>query len=517
MHARPIHAPATTEQLTPGSFLRRSATFFPDRIAVVDGDIRITYRQWLARSRRLAGLLASLDVKPGDRVAVLAPNSRMLLDAHYGTAMAGAVLVALNTRLTAPELQHIIEHSGATVLLYDTSLDQLAEQLAVEFSLDSETYEKRLIDAEELEIPVADEYSMIALNYTSGTTGRPKGVMYHHRGAYLQAMAMAFHSKLDTDTAHLWVLPMFHCNGWAFTWAVTAAGGTHVCLPKVDAGRIWELIDTEGITSFNAAPTVLIDLASHPAAHSVDKLLRVGTGGAPPSPTLLAQLGNLGFDITHLYGLTETFGPSAICEFPSEYSSLGMEEQARFKARQGNCNIAGTPLRVLDENGSDVPADGTTTGEIAVHGNTVALGYYLDAEATRQSFGSGWFRTGDLGVQHPDNYIELRDRSKDVIISGGENIASVEVEQVLERHADVLECAVVAESHERWGEVPVAYASVVDGSRLTEQELIAFARKILPGFKTPKRVIFGPLPKTGTGKIQKYILRNRLGHNPRPN
>ncbi|MFD6857565.1 AMP-binding protein [Rhodococcus sp. NPDC060090] len=505
----PENRPPTDMQLTPVSFLHRSAMLFPDRVAVVDGDVRITYKEWLGRARRFAGLLASLGVEPGDRVAVLAPNSRMMLDAHYGATMAGAVLVSLNTRLTAPELQYIVDHSGSTVLLYDESLRGVAEQVNVPAKLDSAQYEAQLERADELELAVSDEYSMIALNYTSGTTGRPKGVMYHHRGAYLQAMAMAFHNKLDTETAYLWILPMFHCNGWTFTWAVTAAGGTHVCVRKIDAGSIWELIDSESITHFNAAPTVLIDLAAHGSAHQLDRRVQIGTGGAPPSPTMLERLGHLGFDVTHLYGLTETFGPSTLCEFPTELKSAPIDDQARFKARQGNANVVGFPVRILDKDGNDVPADGETMGEVALRGNTVALGYYNDPESTATSFGSGWFLTGDLGVMHPDQYIELRDRSKDVIISGGENIASIEIEQVLARHPEVLESAVVAEPHERWGEVPVAYVSLVDDAEVTAEEMIAFARESLPGFKAPKKVIFGPLPKTGTGKIQKYLLRNR--------
>jgi fatty-acyl-CoA synthase len=308
---------------------------------------------------------------------------------------------------------------------------------------------------------------------------------------------------------HLWTLPMFHCNGWAFTWAVTAGAGRHVCLPKVDPARIWELLDEENVTSLNAAPTVLIDLAAHPSAHRLDRVVAIGTGGAPPSPTILGRLGGLGFDVTHLYGLTETFGPSVISEFPADWADRSPQETARLKARQGNANIAGTPIRVLDADGLDVPADGESMGEVVIHGNTVALGYYDDPAATEESFGSGWFRTGDLGVMHPDNYVELRDRAKDVIISGGENIASIEVEQVLVRHPAVLEAAVVAAPHERWGEVPHAYVTVAESALVTEEELIAFARESLPGFKTPKKVVFGPLPKTSTGKIQKYLLRSR--------
>jgi fatty-acyl-CoA synthase len=501
--------PATNEPLSPVSFLRRSATVFPDRIAVVDGPVRLTYRELWDRVRRQAGLLRELGVGAGDRVAVLAPNSRMLLEAHYGVSLAGGVLVAMNTRLTTGELSYITTHSGASVLLYDTSLAEVARALPVAVAVDDAEYERRLPSAQPLETPVTDEYGLISLNYTSGTTGRPKGVMYHHRGAYLQALAMAYHARIEPTSVYLWTLPMFHCNGWAFTWAVTAGGGTHVCLPKVDPARIWQLLDEEGVTTLSAAPTVLIDLAAHPSAHRLDRVVAVGTGGAPPSPTILGRLGGLGFDVTHLYGLTETFGPSVVSEFPADWSDRPLEEAARLKARQGNANIAGTPIRVLDADGVDVPADGQTMGEVVIHGNTVALGYYDDPEATEVSFGSGWFRTGDLGVMHPDNYVELRDRAKDVIISGGENIASIEVEQVLVRHPAVLEAAVVAAPHERWGEVPHAYVTLAESAEVTEAELIAFTREHLPGFKAPKRIVFGPLPKTSTGKIQKYLLRSR--------
>jgi fatty-acyl-CoA synthase len=499
--------PVTSEPLSPVSFLRRSATVFPDRTAVVDGDVRLTYRELWDRAQRQAGLLRELRVQPGDRVAVLAPNSRLLLEAHYGVPLAGAVLVAMNTRLTARELSYIVTHSGATVLLYDESFAELASALPVATALATGEYERRLPTAGPLVVPVTDEFGLISLNYTSGTTGRPKGVMYHHRGAYLQALAMAYHGRIEPTSVHLWTLPMFHCNGWAFTWAVTAGGGTHVCLPKVDPARIWQLLDDEHVTSLNAAPTVLIDLAAHPAAHKLDRVVAIGTGGAPPSPTVLGRLGALGFDVTHLYGLTETFGPSVISEFPRDWADRPAGEQARLKARQGNANIAGTPVRVVDADGVDVAADGATMGEVVIHGNTVALGYYDDPAATEEAFGSGWFRTGDLGVMHPDNYVELRDRAKDVIISGGENVASIEVEQVLVRHPAVLEAAVVAAPHERWGEVPHAYVTLADSATVTEAELIAFSREHLPGFKTPKRVVFGPLPKTSTGKIQKYLLR----------
>ncbi len=501
--------PSTDLPLTPITFLERAAVVHAERVAVVDGDVRLTYAEWLPRARRMAGLLGELGVEPGDVVAVLAPNSRMVLDAHYGVAMAGATLLALNVRLTPDELTYIVGHAGARVLLHDDSLAEVAEKMGVGTLLGSEDYEERLADAPEVSRPVEDEYARISLNYTSGTTGRPKGVIYHHRGAHQQAMAMAFHSHLGPGTVHLWTLPMFHCNGWAFPWAVTAAGGRHVCVPRPEPGAVWDLIESEGVTDFNAAPTVLIDLAAHDSAHRLDHEVRVATGGAPPSPTLLGKLGDLGFDVHHLYGLTETFGPSVVSEFPPEMADAPLAEQASFKARQGNANIAGTPVRVLDDDGNDVPADGESMGEIAVTGNTVALGYLDDEEATAESFVDGWFRTGDLGVMHPDHYIELRDRAKDVIISGGENISSVEVEQAIERHEDVLESAVVAADDERWGEVPVAFVAVREGSDLDEATLIAFSREHLPGFKAPKRVVFGELPKTGTGKIQKFVLREQ--------
>ncbi|WP_310962486.1 AMP-binding protein [Nocardioides terrisoli] len=502
--------PPTDLPLSPVNFLRRSAVVFPERVAVVDGDIRITYAAWLTRVRRMAGLLAAQGVKPGDCVALLAPNSRMLLDAHFGVALAGATVLTLNIRLTADELTWITEHASASVLLYDHSLAALASRLPASAKISDVEYEELLIDADEVERAVEDEYASLALNYTSGTTGRPRGVIYHHRGAHQQALAMAYHAALDPSTVHLWTLPMFHCNGWGFTWAVTAAGGRHVCLRQVRPDAVWRAVQEEGVTSLNAAPTVLIDLAASSLAARVPHRVLVGTGGAPPSPTLLGQLGDLGFDVRHYYGLTETFGPSVVSEFPPERAAAPLSEQASFKARQGNANIAGAPVRVVDDAGRDVPADGVSVGEIVLTGNTVALGYHRDPVATAEAFGSGWFRTGDLGVMHPDNYIELRDRAKDVIISGGENIASVEVEQALATHPDVLECAVVGAPHDRWGEVPVAFVTLRSGASLTSVELIAWARKQLPGFKAPKEVVFGDLPKTGTGKIQKFQLRAQL-------
>lgn len=505
------------EPLTPVSYLERAAVVHGHRTAVVDGPVRRTYAELLQRCRRQAGLLTELGVEPGDRVAVLAPNSAMLLEAHYGVAMAGGVLVALNTRLAPAELRYIVEHSGARVLLYDDSLSAAAEQTGAATMLDSTTYEQRLTSAPEVHRRLTDERAPIALNYTSGTTGKPKGVVYHHRGAYLQALSMAFHARLGPETVHLWVLPMFHCNGWSFPWALTAAGATHVCLRKVDAGEIWTKILDEGATSMNAAPTVLIDLAAHPRATRLDAPMSVGTGGAPPSPSLLAALADLDISVTHLYGLTETFGPSVLRDWQPEWNDLPIAEQAALKARQGNASVVAQLLRVVgdgDPAKPDVPADGETVGEVLIRGNTVASGYHNDPEGTREAFGGGWFRTGDLAVVHPAGEIELRDRRKDVIISGGENIASIEVEQAMSRHPAVSEVAVVGAPHERWGEVPVAFVTTRAGVEVTAEELIEFSRSHLAGYKVPRRIVFTDLPKTGTGKIQKFALRDRVQDAP---
>ena len=505
--------------LTPTSFLERSAAVFGDRVAVVDGSTRRTYADLSVRSRRLAGLLHSLGVAPGDRVAVLGPNTSLLLESHYGVPLAGAVLVAMNTRLTADELAYIVGHSEARVLLYDDSFSAEARKVAdaadhdvtlVRSGGSDDEYEAAIASSDEHAVEVTDERSLISINYTSGTTGKPKGVAYHHRGAYLQALAMAFHSRLDPASVFLWTLPMFHCNGWCYTWAVTAAGGVHVCLPRVEAAEIWRLIRDEGVTHFNGAPTVLTMVAHDPGARAPATPVRVATGGAPPSPTLLERMAELNMDVTHLYGLTETFGPAVICEWRPEWNGLPAGEQARIKARQGVGNVVSERLRVVDADGRDVPADGTTLGEVAISGNNLMAGYYRDPDATRTAVPDGWFRTGDIGVMHPDGYIELKDRAKDIVISGGENISTIEVEQAVASCPGVLEVAVVGAPDEKWGEVPVAHVALSPGVDLTADQVIAHARERLAGFKVPKRVVFGELPKTSTGKIQKYVLREAL-------
>ncbi len=506
--------------LTPVAHLDRAASAFADRTAFIGGDLRYTYAEMRERCELLAGALQLIGVVPGDVVSVLTPNTNVLLEAHFGVPMAGAVLNALNTRLSGDELAYIVGHAEAGVLLVDHELLHLVEPIRTAISGlrvvvaggSGDEYESLLAGASRLRLDVEDELALLALNYTSGTTGRPKGVMYNHRGAYLQSLAMMAQSGLEPGSVFLWTLPMFHCNGWCFPWAVTLAGGTHLELRAIDPERIWHAIRNEGVTHFNAAPTVLTMLAYGPWADEGPSArpVRVFTGGAPPSPTLLARMAELNLHVTHLYGLTETYGPAVICDWQEEWSAEDEAQQARLKARQGVSNVSGLPVRVVDEHGADVPADGASLGEVVLRGNNVMVGYYKDPEATANASVDGWFRTGDVGVMHPNGYIELRDRAKDVIISGGENIASIEVEQALASHPAVLECAVVAAPDDRWGEVPVAFVMLRPDAAVTEDELIEHVRARLARFKAPKRVVVGELPKTGTGKIQKFVLREQL-------
>lgn len=500
------------EPLTPTAFLDRAAAAHGDRVAVVDGDQRFTYTEFRDRCRRLAGSFAALH--DGRPVAVLVPNTHVGLEAAHAVPWLGTALVAVNTRLSAGEVAYILEHSRASVLVVDPVFDELVAEALARLDTPPRTvrvgpdYERLVADGEPTAVRPADERGLLSINYTSGTTGNPKGVMYHHRGAYLQALAMVGHTGLTASSVHLWTLPMFHCNGWCFPWAVTAAAATHVCLPKVEPSRIWELVREQSVTHLNGAPTVLSMIAYAPEAGPVETPVAVATGGAPPSPAILRRMAELGFEVTHLYGLTETFGPAMICDWRPEWSDLDADAQARMKARQGVGNMIACAVRVLDDDGSDVPRDGVTTGQIALRGNNVMLGYLDDDQATRDAAPDGWFRTGDIGVMHPDGYVELRDRSKDVIISGGENIASVEVEQAIADHPAVLEVAVIAVPDERWGEVPAAWVTLREGESATEGEIVEHVRGRLARFKAPKRVTFGELPKTSTGKIQKFVLRD---------
>jgi fatty-acyl-CoA synthase len=503
------------EALTPTAFLWRSTQVFADKTAVIDGDERWTYAQLFDRCTRLAAALREAGVQAGERVAVLAPNTHVLLESHYGVPFAGAVLVALNVRLTAADLTYIIEHSDAKILIYDFEFEGTARAIAaaVKHTVKlirvggADEFEKFLANATPYTEPVTDERGLLSINYTSGTTGKPKGVMYHHRGAYLQALAMAMHTGLNESSVYLWTLPMFHCNGWCFTWAVTAAGGTHLCLRKVDAALIWSHLRDSGVTQLCAAPTILIMLAWHEGAQALPRTVNVATGGAPPTPALLARMAELNINMTHLYGLTETFGPAVLCEWRRDWNQWPAAQQAQIKARQGVGNVISQTLRVVDAHGADVPRDGATLGEIALRGNNVMLGYYRDDEATAKAAPDGWFRTGDLAVMHADSYIEIKDRAKDIIISGGENIASVEVERTLSSHPAVLEAAVVAAPDEKWGEVPVAFVTLKPGQSLDATSLITYAREHMAHFKAPKKIVFGDLPKNATGKIQKFVLR----------
>jgi fatty-acyl-CoA synthase len=504
-------------ELSPVSFLRRSAFVYPEKVAVVHGERRYTYREFERRVNRLASALARAGVEPGERVAFLAPNIPALLEAHYGVPAAGGVLVAINTRLGRDEVGYILEHSGARIVFVDRELVGLVEGASVpsiridDTGAQDDPYEGFLStgSAELFELPVADEEQTISINYTSGTTGRPKGVMYTYRGAYLNALMEALESHVRPESVQLWIVPMFHCNGWCFTWAVTAMGARHVCLRKPDPGAIWELLDREGITHYNAAPTVHLGVVNHPAAHRLERGVTATIGGAPPSPTLLAKMDALNFTAVHVYGSTETYAPYTVCERQEAWSGLSDEERARLLGRQGVHNIVSDPIRVVDGDMHDVAPDGETMGEVVMRGNNVMKGYFEATEATDRAFEGGWFHSGDVGVMHPDGYMELRDRKKDIIISGGENISTIEVENTICRHPAVLECAVVAIPDDKWGERPKAFVALAAGKETTATEIVDFCRQHLAHFKAPAAVEFGELPKTSTGKVQKYILREK--------
>ena len=501
--------------LTPLDFLARSALVYPECTAMVDGDRRFTYAEFAARVARLASALGKLGVLPGDRVAVLAPNSAMALEAHFGPMQIGAVLVMLNTRLQSQEFAWILRHCGAKVLLVDPQLRPLVESAQVEHLIDD--YEGLLSGADPVSAPVAtpaplDENACIAINYTSGTTGFPKGVMYTHRGAWVNALGEITEHGLTHRSVYLWSLPMFHCNGWCFTWAVTAAGGRHICLPRPEPREMVRLIEAEGVTHLCGAPVVVASLAQHCATAGIrfSHPLRIVTAGAPPPPAVIRAAEETGAELTHVYGLTETYGPHTVCAWKPDWDGKPAGERAQIKARQGVAYlVAGADLRVVDHHMVDVPADGQTMGEVLMRGNNVMLGYYDNPKATEEAFAGGWFHSGDLAVRHPDGYIELRDRMKDIVISGGENISSIEVEKVLADHPAVAEVAIVAAPDTKWGEVPKAYVGLKPGASATPEELMAWCRERLAHFKCPRQVEFGLLPRTSTGKIRKNELRAR--------
>jgi fatty-acyl-CoA synthase len=507
-------------ELTPVSFLERSASVYPDKVAVVHGERRYTYRQLEERSNRLASALRRAGLGKLDRVAFICPNSPAMLEAHFGVPAAGGVLVAINIRLSSDEIGYILEHSGARFLFVDHEFESVVKPLDLramkvvrvgDTGAPGDPYEDFL--ATGAPAPVAswleDEEELMCINYTSGTTGRPKGVMYSHRGAYLNAIGEILETTLTHDARYLWTLPMFHCNGWCFTWGVTSVGATHVCLRRVDPAAIWDALDHQGVTHYNGAPTVQIGVVNHPRAHRLARQVTVTVAGAPPSPTLLARLKELNLRPVHVYGLTETYGPHTVCAWHAEWDSLPPDEQAKRAARQGQGYALFDLVRVVDDKMQDVPRDGETLGEVVMIGNNVMTGYFEQPEATAEAFRGGWFHSGDIAVWHPDGYIELRDRKKDIIISGGENISTIEVEQCVAKHPAVMECAVVAVPDEKWGERPKAFVTLKPGQSATEAEVIAFCKQHIAGFKAPAAVEFGDLPKTSTGKIQKFVLRDR--------
>ena len=519
---RSCQQPVSRTELTPLSFLRRSAAVFPDNTAVVHGNrgTAYSYRQFAERVNRLASRLRSGGLQPGDRVAFLCPNIPPLVEAHFAVPAAGGILVAINTRLNAADIDAILRHAGARFLFVDRDLVPLVAPLDLagiavveidDTGLPDDPYETYLAEGspEELELWLADEEETISLAYTSGTTGQPKGVMYTHRGAYLNALGNVIETELNAESVFLWTQAMFHCNGWCFPWAVVAAAGTQVCLRKVDPALVWDLFEAYGVTHYNGAPTVHIALANHPAAHRLSHPLTVTTGGAPPTPTLLRRLRELNFRPVHVYGLTETYAPITVCDWHPEWATLPVEEQDRLLARQGQGRVVADPVRVVDEAMDDVPRDGETMGEVVMRGNIVMKGYHDDPAATKAAFFGGWFHSGDLAVMHPDGSIELRDRKKDIVISGGENISTIEVEQVLCAHPAVLEAAVVGIPDDYWGERPKAFVTLKPGHEASEEELRAFCRERLAHFKVPKAIEFEELPKTSTGKVQKFVLRER--------
>ncbi|ADP18512.1 AMP-binding enzyme family protein 24 [Achromobacter xylosoxidans A8] len=519
--------------LTPLTFIERAAKVYPERTAIVHGALRQSWRQTYARCRQLASGLARLGVRPGDTVAVMAPNIPALYEAHFGVAMAGAVLNALNTRLDAETLAFILEHGAATVLLTDREYAPvMAQALAKsrrpirvvdiddpEYGGPGEligemSYEALLASGDaQAGFPwPADEWQSLCLNYTSGTTGSPKGVLYHHRGAYLNAMGNALACDMRQHAVYLWTLPMFHCNGWSFPWTIALLAGTNVCLRRVEAGAVFDAIQAHGVDYFCAAPVVLGMLINSPPEikRRASRPVQVLTGGSPPPAAVIAAMDELGIDVTHLYGLTESYGPSISCAWHEAWSDLPLEEQAALKARIGVRKHTMEQVRVLDPATLDpVPPDGVTVGEIMMRGNTLMKGYLKNPQATAEAFAGGWFHTGDLAVVHPDGYMQIKDRAKDIVISGGENISTVEVEDVLYAHPAVLEAAVVARPDAKWGETPCAFVTLKDGCAASADELTGFCRTRLAGFKVPRTFVFGPLPKTATGKIQKYLLREQ--------
>ncbi|MGH8111056.1 MAG: AMP-binding protein [Rhodanobacteraceae bacterium] len=523
---------ANYSPLTPLSFLKRSAWVFPSKIAVKDDDGNFTYAQFYERCRRVASALQKLKVGRNDTVSVLCFNNHELLESHYSIPMAGAVLNALNIRLDSATIRFILQHGEARALLYDTELESLVAEavrgldsppilIAIAHrrpptsGMATHDYETLLAsgDADFNWEKPTNEWDAISLCYTSGTTGDPKGVVYHHRGAYLSGIGNAMAFNMTPDTVFLWTLPMFHCNGWCYTWAITAVGGTHVCLRKVESQAILSHIREDHVTHMCGAPIVLNLLVNDfgQAGITLPDKVQFALGGAPPPNVVIAKAARVGFVITHLYGLTESYGPSTVCVWQSDWEGLDLDDLAAKMARQGVALYATDDVQVLDlANGSCVLADGKALGELVLRGNTLMKGYLKNPASTQKAFQNEWFHTGDLAVMYPDGYVEIKDRAKDIIISGGENISSKEVEDTLYCHPQILEAAVIAQPDDHWGEVPCAFVDLKDGTHpVSEHDIIEFCRSRLASYKVPKQVVFGPLPKTSTGKIRKNVLRDQ--------
>ncbi len=529
-----MEATSNYTPLTPISFLRRNARVYPDKAAMVYGERSTSYREFYERARRLASALIKLGIRPEEKVAGLMPNVPAHLEADFGVPMAGAVLVALNYRLSSKELAFILNHSDAKALIVDWEFVGLIEpvlpelkqvrhvivvrdpgvavQPAIKVALD---YEAFLQSGDPHFEPIypGDENQIISINYTSGTTGNPKGVMYTHRSAYLNAACDLMEMTMGADSVYLWTLPMFHCNGWCYTWGITGIGGTHICLRRVQPKEIVTAIVEHKVTHFCGAPIVLrmvADGAKELGLQRFPHRVKVSVAAAPPSPAVIEAMLNLNVDVLHVYGLTETYGPTTVCAVQPQWRGLAPPELAKAMARQGVPYLLSEDLQVLDGTDRPVPADGKTLGEVCMRGNIVMKGYYKNPKATEEALRNGWFHSGDLGVMHGDGYIELRDRAKDIIISGGENISTIEVENVMYSHPAVMDVAVVSRPDPTWGEVPVAFVTLREGMQATEAELIAFVRQHLAHYKAPKAVLFEALPRTSTGKVQKFVLRERL-------
>ncbi|HET9554287.1 MAG TPA: AMP-binding protein [Anaeromyxobacteraceae bacterium] len=519
--------PVHRSLLTPLAFLERTLVAWPEKLAVVDGARRLTYRALGGRIYRLASALRAAGVRRGDRVAVLSPNSTELLEAHFGVPQLGAVLVPINARLAPAEVAAILEHSGARVLLLDAALAAEGPArpprapLVVWTGAGAERapawgeigYERLLATGspEPFAPEVEDEEEIISITYTSGTTGQPKGVMYTHRGAYLNALGEIVEAGLQPSSVYLWTLPMTHCNGWCFTWAVTAAGARHVVVPRVEPAQVFRLLEEERVTHLCGPPSIVLALAAEPPrpGYRFPGPLRAVVAGAPPHPAAIERMEALGAAVTHVYGLTETYGPHTVCEWQEAWDAEPPARRAALKARQGIGYLHAPEVRVVDADLRDVPADGETIGEIVMRGNNVMKGYFRDPDATAAAFAGGWFHSGDLGVMHADRYIELVDRKKDVIVCDGDNVSTMEVESVLLQHPAVGEAAVIGVPDERSGEVPKAFVTLRPGRAATVEELLAHCRERLADFKCPRRIELGPLPRTPTGKPQKYKLRER--------